>query len=56
VTRRLQDDVKRTLLFYEVTIHTLPCLKSTRLVSVRSSHLPFKMHYVWFREFKSPLY
>jgi len=28
----------------EVTIHTLPHLKVITLVSVRSSHLPFKMH------------
>jgi len=27
-----------------------------RLVSLRSSHLPFKKHYFGFREFKSPLY
>jgi len=40
----------------EVTIHTLPHLKCIRLVSVRSSHLPFKMLSVGFRAFKSPLY
>jgi len=28
---------------WEVTIHTLPHLKSRSLLSVRSSHLPFKM-------------
>jgi len=27
----------------EVTIHTLPHLKCIRLLSVRSSHLPFKI-------------
>jgi len=32
------------LYLIEVTIHTLPHLKCIRLVSVRSSHLPFKMH------------
>ena len=34
----------------EVTIHTLP--HYIRLVFVRSSHLPFKMHLVVFRAFK----
>jgi len=29
---------------YEVTIHTLPRLKCIRLVSMRSSRLPFKLH------------
>ena len=38
-----------------MTIHTLPHLKCIRLVSVRSSHLPFNMHQVGFRAFKSPL-
>jgi len=42
--------------FIEMTIHTLPHLKYTKLVSVRSSHLPFKMHSVGFQTFKSPLY
>jgi len=38
------DKKKRLLIFFEVTIYTLPRLKYIRLVSVRSSHLPFKMH------------
>ena len=29
-----------------MTIHTLPHFECIRLVSVRSSHLPFKMHQV----------
>jgi len=29
----------------KVTIHVLPHLKRMRLVSMRSSHVPFKMHY-----------
>ena len=42
---------------YEVTTHTLlPHLKCIRLVFVRSNHLPFKMHWVGFRAFKSTLY
>ena len=41
---------------YEVTIHTLPHLKGIRLVSMRSSHLPLKMHLVGFRAFNSPLH
>jgi len=40
----------------EVTIHTLPHFKCIRLISMRSSNLPFKMHYVGFRAFKSALY
>ena len=40
----------------EEPIYILPYLKCIRLVSERSSHLPFKMHYVGFRAFKSPLY
>jgi len=41
----------------EVTIHTLPHLKCIMLVSVRPSHLPFKIiHYVGFRAFLSPMY
>jgi len=43
-------------LIYEVTIHTLPYLKCTRLVSVRSSHLSFKIHSACFCAFKSPLF
>jgi len=30
--------------FYELTIYILSHLTCIRLVSVRSSHLPFKMH------------
>jgi len=30
-------------ILHEVTIHTLPHLKCIKLVSVRLSHLPFKM-------------
>ena len=45
-----------SIFFNEVTIHTLPHLKCIRLVSRRSSHLPFKMHQVVFRAFKFPLY
>jgi len=41
---------------YEVTTHTLPHFKCIRLVSMRSSYLPFKMHSVGFRAFTSPLY
>jgi len=43
-------------IFFEVTIHTLLHLKYIGLVSVRSSHLPFKMHQVGFRAFKCPFY
>jgi len=43
-------------IFYEVTTHTLPHLKCIRWVSVRSSFLPFEMHEVGFRAFKSTLY
>jgi len=43
-------------LFFEVTIHTLPHLKCMTMVSERSGRLPFKMHQVGFRAFKSPLY
>jgi len=39
-----------------VTIHTLPHLKCAKLVSVRSSHLLFKMQTVVSDAFKSPLY
>jgi len=34
---------------FEVTIRTLPHLKCTRLFTVRSSHLPIKMHWFGFR-------
>ena len=40
----------------EVTIHTLTLLKCTIMVTVRSSHIPFKMHLVVFSAFKSSLY
>jgi len=40
----------------QVTIHSLPHLECIRLVSVRSSHLRFKMHQVSFPAFKSRLY
>jgi len=40
----------------EVSIHTLPHIKRSRLVSMRSNHLPFKMYQVGFRAFKFPLY
>jgi len=41
----------------EVPIYTLLHLKCIRLlVSVRSSHLPYKMHSVGFRAFKFPFY
>jgi len=39
----------------KVTIHTLPHLNCIRLVSVRSSHLPFKTPLAGFRAFKSHL-
>jgi len=44
VTKPFFFRVQARIFLYEVTIHTLPRLKYTRLVSVRSSHLPFKMH------------
>ena len=53
---RGNSNVARVCLFVKVTIHTLPHSKYIRLVSVRSSHLPFKMHEVGFRAFKSRLY
>jgi len=34
----------------------MPHLKCIKLVFVRSRHLPFKMHSVVFRAFKSPFY
>jgi len=42
--------------FNERTIYTLPHLKCIRLVSVRSSNLPFKIHQAGLRAIKSPLF
>jgi len=39
---------------YIVAIRTLPHIKRIGIVSVRSSHLPFKLHNVGLRAFKSP--
>jgi len=44
---------QKTYSFYKMTFHTPLHLKRIRLVSLRSSHLPFKMHSAGFRAFKS---
>jgi len=49
-----KGDALPTIFPFEVTIHTLPHLKSN-WVSMRSCHFPFKMHSVGFCKFKSPL-
>jgi len=46
------DEVKKN----EVAIHTLPHLKYVRLVSVRPSHLLFKIHLDCFACFQVSLY
>jgi len=43
-------------IFYEVAVHTLPRPKCIKLLSVRSTHHPFKMHWTGLYAFKSPLY
>jgi len=39
--------------FFGVTIYTLPHFQCLRLISMHSSHHPFKMHEVGFRAFVS---
>ena len=42
--RSSQGKIPLIINFYQVAIHSLPHLTCMRLFSVRSSHLPFKMH------------
>ena len=52
----VNDNRKVGQRFYEVTIQTLPRLKHIMFVTMRSSHLPFKMHQIDFRAFAFNLY
>jgi len=57
--RHLQKDKdwphEKWTFIIKMTIHLLPHLKCIGLISARSTHLPFKIHEVRFRAFKSLL-